>query len=50
MTRNGGKIRFEGKGYGHGVGLSQWGAYVMAKEGYSCSDILKHYYTGIEIR
>ena len=50
MNKNGGKIRFQGKGYGHGVGLSQWGAYAMAKEGYSCSDILKHYYTGVEIR
>ncbi|MBE9546836.1 MAG: SpoIID/LytB domain-containing protein [Proteobacteria bacterium] len=50
MTGNGGRIRFEGRGYGHGVGLSQWGAYMMAKEGYSYRDILKHYYPGIEIR
>jgi len=50
MTREGSGIRFEGRGYGHGVGLSQWGAYVMAKKGYTCKDILKHYYSGVKIR
>ena len=42
-------IVFECKGYGHGVGMSQWGANVMAKEGKSYDEILKHYYTGINI-
>lgn len=37
------------KGYGHGVGMSQYGANYMAKQGYSYEDILKHYYQGIEI-
>lgn len=37
------------KGYGHGVGMSQNGANEAAKEGYSYSQILKHYYTGIVI-
>lgn len=37
------------KGYGHGVGMSQWGANIMAKEGKSYDEILKHYYTGINI-
>ncbi|ANS77301.1 sporulation protein [Paenibacillus yonginensis] len=36
-------------GYGHGVGMSQWGANGMAQEGYSAADILKHYYTGISL-
>jgi len=36
-------------GYGHGVGMSQWGANIMAKNGYTYKDILKHYYHGIEI-
>lgn len=36
-------------GYGHGVGMSQYGANGMANEGYSYQDILKHYYTGVEI-
>ncbi|MFB5759905.1 stage II sporulation protein D [Paenibacillus medicaginis] len=34
-------------GNGHGVGMSQWGANGMAKEGYTATQILKHYYTGI---
>ena len=42
-------IVFECKGYGHGVGMSQWGANIMAKEGKSYDEILKHYYTGINI-
>ncbi len=41
---------FEGGGYGHGVGLSQWGARGMALQGYNCFQILKHYFPGCEIR
>jgi len=37
------------KGYGHGVGLSQYGANGMAKDNYKYQDILKYYYQGIEI-
>ena len=37
-------------GYGHGVGMSQYGAQGMAKEGYTYDKILKHYYTGTEIK
>lgn len=40
---------FTTKGSGHGVGLSQYGAQGMAKEGYHYQDIIKHYYTGVEI-
>lgn len=36
-------------GYGHGVGMSQWGANVMAKSGSTYDKILKHYYYGVEI-
>ncbi len=35
---------FSGKGWGHGVGMSQWGAYNMAMKGYSYEDILLYYY------
>lgn len=37
------------KGYGHGVGMSQWGADGMADAGYEYYKILKHYYTGADI-
>jgi stage II sporulation protein D (peptidoglycan lytic transglycosylase) len=40
---------FSGKGYGHGVGMSQWGAQGMAVSGKSAEEILKHYYLGIDI-
>ena len=38
-----------GKGWGHGVGLCQIGAAVMASRGYDCAEILGHYYPGTEI-
>ena len=38
-----------GTGYGHGVGLSQWGALSMAREGWAVDRILKHYYTGTTV-
>lgn len=37
---------FEVMGYGHGVGMSQYGANTLAKEGYNYKDILTHYYSG----
>ena len=50
MTNEGDEIHLEGKGSGHGVGMSQWGAYIMAREGFSYGDILRHYYYGVELR
>lgn len=44
-----GKVHMAGKGYGHGVGMSQWGAYGMAQEGKSAEQIIKHYYQKVEI-
>ncbi len=43
------KAVFTTKGFGHGVGMSQYGANAMAKEGKTWRDILEHYYTGCEI-
>jgi stage II sporulation protein D len=40
---------FTGRGWGHGVGMCQVGAYGLAKQGYNYEQILKAYYTGIEI-
>ena len=37
------------KGYGHGVGMSQYGANEMAKKGFTYTDILNHYYVGVSI-
>jgi stage II sporulation protein D len=44
-----GSYTFDGKGYGHGVGMSQYGAKGMAEQGYTYDAILKHYYTGVTI-
>ena len=42
-------VRFNVIGYGHGVGMSQTGADSMAKQGNNYEEIIKHYYTGVEI-
>jgi stage II sporulation protein D len=39
-----------GRGYGHGVGMSQWGAHGLAQRGQSYDQILRHYYRGTELR
>ena len=44
-----GNIKFTVIGYGHGVGMSQTGADCMAKQGSNYEEIIKHYYTGVEI-
>jgi len=41
-----GEVIFDGKGWGHGVGLCQWGALEMAREGKDYREILRHYYPG----
>ncbi|MBU5427829.1 stage II sporulation protein D [Tissierella pigra] len=43
-------IEIETYGYGHGVGMSQWGANGMGKHGSTYEEILKHYYTEVEIK
>ncbi len=42
-------VTFTTRGYGHGVGMSQYGANEMAKSGYKYDEILKYYYTGTKI-
>ncbi|MDP8266091.1 MAG: SpoIID/LytB domain-containing protein [Candidatus Aceula meridiana] len=42
-------VDFLGRGWGHGVGLCQWGAYFMSREGYSYDEILSFYYPGARI-
>ena len=46
---NNGKVTFIVTGYGHGVGMSQTGADSMAKQGSNYEEIIKHFYTGVEI-
>ena len=45
----GDNVLLKGKGYGHGVGLSQEGAIEMVKRGYSCMEILRFYYSDVKI-
>ncbi|MGO4889175.1 stage II sporulation protein D [Anaerobacillus sp. MEB173] len=48
-SRNGDMVVINTKGWGHGVGMSQYGADGMAKEGKTYQEIVKHYYQGVEI-
>lgn len=50
VEQSGEKVVITTKGYGHGVGMSQYGAEGMAKAGYHYDEILKHYYQGIKIK
>ena len=50
ITRNGSDIVFKTKGYGHGVGMSQYGAVYMANNGTKYIDILSHYYKNTNIK
>lgn len=47
---NDGIVKFTTRGYGHGVGLSQYGSNGMANSGYNYLSIIKHYYVGVEIK
>jgi stage II sporulation protein D len=50
VTRQGLTADFAGRGSGHGVGLDQWGARALAVRGFTYSQILKYYYTGVTIQ
>lgn len=43
------KLNFKGRGFGHGLGMCQWGAIGMSRLGYNYSQILKFYYRGIDL-
>ncbi len=43
------RVVFNGRGFGHGVGMSQWGAQGMARSGRTYEEILSHYYPGLEL-
>ena len=50
LEQVGSNVVINTSGYGHGVGMSQYGALGMAKNGYNYRDILFHYYTGVTIK
>ena len=50
IIQENGNIKFVVKGYGHGVGMSQTGADAMAKQGSTYDEIIKHFYSGVEIK
>lgn len=50
VSSEGGRTVFRTTGYGHGVGMCQWGAAIMAEQGDTFDSILRHYYTGIRIQ
>jgi len=49
VSVKGGIANFSGKGWGHGVGLCQWGAFTMGREGEAAEEILRHYYPGSKL-
>ena len=50
IEKSGNEFVFYGRGWGHGVGMCQWGAMAMAEQGYTAEQILTHYYPGTEIK
>ncbi|BEV36711.1 SpoIID/LytB domain-containing protein [Synechococcus sp. M16CYN] len=49
LSRCGLQLVVRGQGYGHGVGMSQWGAHGLAKQGADFRTILLHYYRGVDV-
>lgn len=49
VTTSGKQVVFDGSGWGHGAGMSQWGAEGLARRGAGYVDILTHYYTGVSV-
>ncbi len=49
MEVTGGNVVFRGTGFGHGVGMCQWGARAQAEQGRSAEEIVKYYYRNVEV-
>lgn len=49
VESDGREVRMAGKGYGHGVGMPQWGAYALAQDGYLGEEIATYYYKGLTL-
>ncbi|HKI77582.1 MAG TPA: SpoIID/LytB domain-containing protein [Ignavibacteriaceae bacterium] len=50
ITQEGDSIKIWGRGYGHGVGLCQWGTIYLSHEGWNYKSILEHYFPGTDIK
>jgi len=50
LSRDNGNYVFDGKGYGHGVGLCQWSALEMSREGMTYKQILDYFYPGTTLQ
>jgi len=48
IETNDGLVTFKGRGYGHGVGMSQWGAYALAEKGATAQTIVSRYFKGVK--
>lgn len=49
LTIENNTVKFTGRGYGHGLGMSQWGAKALAERGFTYDKILAHYYTEVKL-
>lgn len=49
LSTDGRTVHMAGRGYGHGVGMPQWGAYALAQDGLTGEDIALHYYQGLSL-
>lgn len=49
LSLSSGSVEMSGKGYGHGVGMPQWGAYAMAEDGKTAEEIVTYYFNGVTV-
>lgn len=45
----GDRVRISGRGFGHGVGMSQWGAATLAAKGFTAEEIIRHYFSDVDV-
>lgn len=50
LSVQGNKLVIQGKGFGHGVGMSQWGANAMAEQGKKAEEIIQYFFKDVEIK
>ena len=49
LALEGDRVEMEGRGYGHGVGMSQWGAYAQANAGKTAEQIVESYFKDVTV-